>query len=165
MLIYSGTRNWARRFAPAVILGVYSPEEFDRSSKQIIDAEGPVIEARSEPPPRPEMASGTPHTPPAEAPQWSLSGNGGLDEERFAVWFQRVSERLAGATDEGTVYAIEHSDGYRQVVAKGSAAQRAKTAHLIAARRIELRRATLDAGDDDIAERIAEEGADHLQAG
>lgn len=29
-LVYSGTRIWARRWTPAAILGVYSPEEFDR---------------------------------------------------------------------------------------------------------------------------------------
>lgn len=28
-LVYAGTRVWARRWAPAAILGVYSPEEFD----------------------------------------------------------------------------------------------------------------------------------------
>lgn len=40
-LVYAGTRVWARRHAPEVMLGVYAPEEFDRA-----DAfEGPTIEA------------------------------------------------------------------------------------------------------------------------
>ena len=151
--------TYLRRYLLSMALNIVTVDDDD-------DGEASRQVRRSEPPPRPEMASGTPHTPPpAEAPQWSLSDNGGLDEERFAVWFQRVSQRLDAATDEGIIYAIEHSDGYRHVIAKGSAAQRAKVTHLIAARRIELRRTALEAGGDDIAERIAEEGADHLQAG
>lgn len=31
-LMYSGTRAWARRHAPELMLGVYSPEEFDQNS-------------------------------------------------------------------------------------------------------------------------------------
>jgi hypothetical protein len=147
--------TYLRRYLLTMAFNVVTTDDDD-------DGEASRQVRRSEPPPRPEMAAGTPHSPPADA---RLFDSGALDEERFAIWFQRVSERLLAATDEGTVYAIEHSDGYRQVVAKGSAAQRAKVSHLIAARRIELRRATLDAGGDDIAERIAEEGADHLQAG
>jgi hypothetical protein len=50
MLVYSGTRNWARRFTPAALLGIYSPEEFDRKTGQIITEEGPVIEAEPQPP-------------------------------------------------------------------------------------------------------------------
>ena len=32
-LVYAGTRVWARRHAPEVMLGVYAPEEFDRASR------------------------------------------------------------------------------------------------------------------------------------
>jgi hypothetical protein len=37
MLVYSGTRNWARRWTPAVILGVYAPEEFDRAAGKVVE--------------------------------------------------------------------------------------------------------------------------------
>jgi hypothetical protein len=53
MLVYSGTRNWARRFTPAALLGIYSPEEFDTKTRQIVTEEGPVIEAVAEPTPAP----------------------------------------------------------------------------------------------------------------
>jgi hypothetical protein len=43
-LVYAGTRVWARRHAPEVMLGVYAPEEFDRAEP----FNGPTIEA--EPP-------------------------------------------------------------------------------------------------------------------
>lgn len=51
-LVYASTRVWARRYAPEVMLGVYSPEEFDAP----ISREGsgvPVIEGRAEPMPSP----------------------------------------------------------------------------------------------------------------
>lgn len=49
-LVYSGTRNWARRWAPSVMLGVYSPEEFEPAgSRPVTPFEGTTIEARAEP--------------------------------------------------------------------------------------------------------------------
>ena len=40
-LVYAGTRVWARRHAPEVMLGVYAPEEFDRAEP----FNGPTIDA------------------------------------------------------------------------------------------------------------------------
>ena len=43
-LVYAGTRVWARRHAPEVMLGVYAPEEFDRAEPftgPTIDADAP----------------------------------------------------------------------------------------------------------------------------
>jgi len=48
MLVYSGTRNWARRWTPAAILGVYSPEEFDRQTGQIVEHAGPTIDGKAD---------------------------------------------------------------------------------------------------------------------
>ena len=42
-LVYAGTRVWARRHAPEVMLGVYAPEEFDRAEP----FNGPTIDADS----------------------------------------------------------------------------------------------------------------------
>ncbi len=51
MLTYHGARVWARRHAPEVMLGVYSPEEFDRNGTPVVDNfSGTTIEA--EPPPQ-----------------------------------------------------------------------------------------------------------------
>lgn len=49
MLVYSGTRNWARRYAPAVLLGVYSPEEFNRDGRPTDDFVGTTLETKAEP--------------------------------------------------------------------------------------------------------------------
>jgi hypothetical protein len=46
-LVYAGTRVWARRHAPEVMLGVYAPEEFDRAEP----FNGPTIEAEAPQPP------------------------------------------------------------------------------------------------------------------
>ena len=46
-LVYAGTRVWARRHAPEVMLGVYAPEEFDRAEPFA----GPTIEAEAPQPP------------------------------------------------------------------------------------------------------------------
>lgn len=46
-LVYFATRAWARRHAPEVMLGVYSPEEFDEQPKRDNFA-GTTIEAKAE---------------------------------------------------------------------------------------------------------------------
>ena len=49
MLVYSGARNWTRRFTPSVLLGSYAPEEFNRDGKPAVDDfAGPTIEASPE---------------------------------------------------------------------------------------------------------------------
>ena len=48
-LVYSGSRNWARRWTPAALLGVYAPEEFSREDKPVDDFTGQTIEATPEP--------------------------------------------------------------------------------------------------------------------
>ena len=50
MLVYSSTRNWARRYTPAVLLGVYSPEEFNRDGKPTDDFVGTTLDAKAETP-------------------------------------------------------------------------------------------------------------------
>lgn len=53
-LAYHGARVWARRHTPEVMLGVYSPEEFDESSATPLPpASGPTIQGRAEPAPMP----------------------------------------------------------------------------------------------------------------
>jgi RecT family len=47
-LIYFGTRAWARRFASEVMLGVYSPEEFDAPARRD-NFTGTTLDAKPEP--------------------------------------------------------------------------------------------------------------------
>lgn len=49
-LVYAGTRVWARRHTPEVMLGVYSPEEMETAPREATPyAGGPTIEAKAEP--------------------------------------------------------------------------------------------------------------------
>ena len=58
-LVYFSSRAWARRHAPEVMLGVYSPEEFDAASREqrVLPTtpptafQGPTIDAKPEPAP------------------------------------------------------------------------------------------------------------------
>ena len=47
-LVYAGTRVWARRWAPGVMLGVYAPEEFDEAQPRDTFA-GTTVEGVAEP--------------------------------------------------------------------------------------------------------------------
>ena len=49
-LVYAGTRVWGRRWAPEVMLGVYSPEEMETPRDTFT---GTTIEAKAEPVPTP----------------------------------------------------------------------------------------------------------------
>ena len=44
-LVYAGTRVWARRHAPEVMLGVYTPEEFDQQDAKAEPHNGQTIDA------------------------------------------------------------------------------------------------------------------------
>ena len=63
-LVYSGSRVWARRWTPGVMLGVYVPEEFNQADNALDTFTGPTIVATAEP-------IHTPIDPPARtAKQW-----------------------------------------------------------------------------------------------
>ena len=61
-LVYFATRAWARRHTPEVMLGVYSPEEFDTPKDNFT---GTTIEVR----PDPEQVT-QPMPPPAKTRTW-----------------------------------------------------------------------------------------------
>ncbi len=48
-LAYSSIRNWARRYTPAALLGVYSPEEIDRKTGKTIEGEVVVTPPQTNP--------------------------------------------------------------------------------------------------------------------
>jgi len=62
MLAYRGARQWARRHAPEVILGVYSPDEFDQSEIRNVT---PMTKAR----PKVSAAAAFPEPQPTPEPQ------------------------------------------------------------------------------------------------
>jgi RecT family protein len=75
MLVYSGTRNWARRWTPSVILGVYAPEEFDKAAGKVVEPfNGTTIEHEPEQPTERDAinaATPMPEPPQPEKRSWS----------------------------------------------------------------------------------------------
>lgn len=99
MLAYRGARQWARRHAPEVILGVYAPDEIDESDMvnvtkgrggfvrdEVIEP-GPITSSEPEPQPEPEP----------EAKVESSASKGRQKKERLnqVVTFLDVTERTS----------------------------------------------------------------------
>lgn len=87
-LAYHGARVWARRWAPAVMLGVLSPEEMDEGP-QMPPARGPVIDA---------AAGMTTRAAPAwEAMAWPICKRDGTCEDMGDpdIWAEEIQRRVA----------------------------------------------------------------------
>jgi hypothetical protein len=93
MLSYHGARVWARRFVPEVMLGVYSPEEFDEPSPTTAPREVPNLHV--EPPPAPAA--------PAQAVFPLVVPDGRTLRFSQGVWLQKVSMALAKLEDAKAV--------------------------------------------------------------
>ena len=89
-LVYFATRAWARRHAPEVMLGVYSPEEFDHQPPRETFA-GPTIEADPAPEPKPE--------PTRSRPDLILTRPASPD--RQTAWLDKLELELANAVAAG----------------------------------------------------------------
>jgi hypothetical protein len=79
-LVYSGSRNWARRWTPAALLGAYAPEEFDRPTPEAfsgttIEAE-PTTETKPEPSERDRLNASVPLQPEPEKKTWAQWAEG-----------------------------------------------------------------------------------------
>ncbi len=90
-LAYHGARVWARRHTPEVMLGVFSPEEFDEpQAPPMPPARGPVVDAKPE--------------PPAEAVKLPvLSPDGEIVAVAPARWASAVERALAKLEDAAAV--------------------------------------------------------------
>ncbi len=71
MLVYRGTRQWARRYAPEALLGVYTPDEIE-SAPDVVQAR--VLSTETDPPRR---ATYPPEEFAANLPKWRAAIDGG----------------------------------------------------------------------------------------
>jgi hypothetical protein len=114
-LVYAGTRVWARRHAPEVMLGVYAPEEFDRAEP----FNGPTIDATNEPSslrqamndaiplqPLRSAAAATPRAPRKADPEVWDTPPDPLDETDGRQWLLNLDVALANAQSQDEVVAI-----------------------------------------------------------
>ena len=92
-LVYAGTRIWARRHAPEVMLGVYAPEEFDRAepfngptlehdARQAINDEVPLRAAAAPMPRAPRVAEKPKPTPEERT------------DEQWEKWLDKLKDAL-----------------------------------------------------------------------
>jgi RecT family len=112
-LVYAGTRVWARRHAPEVMLGVYAPEEFDRAepfsgptlehdAREAINAEVPLKAAAAATPRAARVVDPTPYD----------AGPDPLEETNGAKWLRNLDVLLANAQSQSEVVEI---GGHRRV--------------------------------------------------
>lgn len=87
-LVYSGSRVWARRWTPGVMLGVYVPEEFNTIEANAEKFDGPTLTATAEP--APETA--------AEPPKRTIK-----------QWLDNLEEQFVHVTCRDEVDAIVSS--------------------------------------------------------
>ena len=110
MLTYHAARVWARRHAPEVMLGVYSPEEFDNQGVARDSFSGPTIEhtapepaaapAKAEPPKQPAKLTVTQWLDALALELAACEGSEEVDEILARSEVQQAQDRLRnGAAD------------------------------------------------------------------
>jgi hypothetical protein len=180
-LVYAGTRIWARRHAPEVMLGVYAPEEFDRAEP----FNGPTIEASPERqaindaiPMRPAAAA-APRAPRKIDPRVYETADG--DVEKYAdiyarhdiaielldapdptEWLGNLEMLLANAQNQETVVAIGGHESVKRAIAMAPNGVKARVSELLA--KAYKRCVEPDLSDEALGE-VEIEGQDKVLAG
>lgn len=117
-LVYAGTRVWARRWAPAAILGVYSPEEFDVGT--VIDGAADATETNGNGNGHAKPKSGLMDASVRQAQEDAVTTDGPTYEERKAQWLDELQGRMDGADtiEEGQTILDEKPVAYPERVFK-----------------------------------------------
>ena len=108
-LSYAGVRAWARRHTPEVLLGVYSPEEFDAPPPKPDHFTGTTIEAEQpEQPPQRAAAASTPRAPRrAEPAAPATNGNPATrTKEQWEAWLEKLRAGLGVVRTRAEVVEI-----------------------------------------------------------
>lgn len=106
-LVYSGSRNWARRWTPAALLGAYSPEEFSpEAGKPAEEFAGTTLEGAAEtkveepkpdaPKPEPSLRDQYNRDVPLNDPPKTIKITG---PEQFLDWFQDAARACADGAE------------------------------------------------------------------
>jgi hypothetical protein len=126
-LVYHGTRVWARRWTPAVILGVYSREEMgiiiDGQSEEVLDDRDAL---NASVPIRPAAAA-TPRPPRvAEKP------SGERTDEQWRVWLDKLRAACGVLYSRAEVVEIGERASVADAIAKGPPWVRQETSAILA---------------------------------
>jgi len=133
---YSGVRTWARRHTPAVMLGVYSREEFNEPEEGEAFT-GPTIEASALDDPEPDapLRPTGPRGDRGEAPPASTNLRDQINEEvpmpprppgetaheRMASWVEGIVERFAECTSAVAMFKLVDEIQLDRTILKESA--------------------------------------------
>jgi hypothetical protein len=111
-LMYHGTRVWARRHMPEMMLGVFSPEEFDEATSkgnariEQLPPVNPPVEAEGKPP-APVPASGVPphdlETGEIEAPHTIALPKADTQWRRYVAWGSTYIAAIGTARTAGEI--------------------------------------------------------------
>jgi hypothetical protein len=165
-LVYAGTRVWARRHAPEVMLGVYAPEEFDRAEPftgPTIDAEPPTDarKALNDSIPLRSAAAATPRAPRKADPMvYDDAEPDPLDETDGRQWLLNLDVALANAQSQDEVVAIGGHASVGHATANAPEHVKRRVSELLAKA---FARFAPD-GDADMDE-VVIKGEEHLAAG
>jgi hypothetical protein len=171
-LVYAGTRVWARRHAPEVMLGVYAPEEFEQMREEQFN--GTTIEAKAEaPPPPPSRRDAinkeiplSPATPPSNGngkTRHSIAPPAGAPDEAWRECLDKVAPALARLRTVALVEEMAAGPTCSDIVANGPEGARAELAQLLADNVARFRTAP-DTPADELGE-VAIAGEEKLAAG
>jgi hypothetical protein len=154
-LVYSGARAWARRWTPAVMLGVYSPEEFGRDvNKEIdkfdgktIDGEAGTDDAEVAETVGTDKPIATP--PPASTPA-ATPPNGNGHRRTLRNVLDAIKIEVKDANTEEELDSLARTDDYRKVQADAPDWAKKEITDAVTARLSDIRR--------DVAEQFGESG-------
>lgn len=101
-LVYSGSRNWARRWTPAALLGAYAPEEFSPEASKPVEEvlstptiDGVVETKVEEPKPEPSLRDQYNRDVPLDQPKTiKITG-----PDQFLDWFQDAARACADGAE------------------------------------------------------------------
>lgn len=128
MLVYHGSRVWGRRWTPAVILGVYSPEEIEQPHREP-PHNGPTVEHEQ----RPRLAKPAPQAAPAEPERDEPAADPEPEPAPRSNPRSRLVARLAACTSAADVRAIR-DEPFKEWCKRQPEAVQSDIAALIAAR-------------------------------
>ena len=120
-LVYHGTRVWARRWTPSVMLGVYSPEEFNDTEPGPDSFAGTTLAGTAEA--APEVVSEPLHATVAAMRAWCAEHG---EKPTWARFLDALERELRGARNRDEVDAIafrEDVEKAQQTVQNGNKAR------------------------------------------
>ncbi len=166
-LCYAGARVWARRWTPGPMLGIYAPEEFDRSTGRVKeDFAGQTIEGEAEAEKPRAAATAMPRAPTVRAPaepvrptvRHSIAPPAGAPDEAWRACLDKVAPAMHKLSRLALIQEMGDGPTCSDIVANGPEWAKAELAQIIAdnCKRLAPPPDASDAGSDPTFEELGE---------